>query len=282
MDELVERVSAALAAEYSGAPNGRVRDLPDRRAIRWYTTTGLVDRPLGMRGRTALYGRRHLLQLVAVKRRQAQGHTLAAIQAELHGASDAVLAEVARVLRPGGTFAFSVTHPLRWAMPDDAGPGGLAITQSYWDRTPYVEEDEDGTPRYVEHHRTLGDRVRDVVAAGLVLEDLVEPEWPPGHERIWGQWSPLRGRVYGSTAIYVSELHPTHLRATAVGWFFGIGRIGSFLAPTVIGFMLAYGAGAYVLHTFALSFLVAAFALWAIGIETRGKVLEEITAPKTA
>jgi putative MFS transporter len=86
--------------------------------------------------------------------------------------------------------------------------------------------------------------------------------------------------VYGSTAIYVSELHPTHLRATAVGWFFGIGRIGSFLAPTVVGFMLAYGAGAYVLHTFALSFLIAAFALWAIGIETRGKALEEITQPK--
>src|SRR4051812_45641473 len=97
MDELVERVSAALAAEYAGAPNGRVRDLPDRRAIRWYTTTGLVDRPLGMRGRTALYGPRHLLQLVAVKRRQAEGHTLAAIQAELNGASDSVLADVARV-----------------------------------------------------------------------------------------------------------------------------------------------------------------------------------------
>src|SRR4029453_12857315 len=97
MDELVERGGRALSAEDPGAPNGRVRDLPDRRAIRWYTTTGLVDRPLGMRGRTALYGRRHLLQLVAVKRRQAQGQTLAAIQAELHGASDAVLADVARV-----------------------------------------------------------------------------------------------------------------------------------------------------------------------------------------
>ena len=83
--------------------------------------------------------------------------------------------------------------------------------------------------------------------------------------------------VYGATGIYVSELHPTHLRATAVGWFFGIGRIGSFLAPTVVGFMLAYGAGAYVLHTFALSFLIASFALLAIGIETRGKALEEIT-----
>jgi MerR-like DNA binding protein len=97
MDELVERVQRALAEEYPGAPNGRVRDLPDRRVIRWYTTTGLVDRPSGLRGRTALYGPRHLLQIVAVKRRQAQGHSLAAIQAELAGAPDEHLAEVARV-----------------------------------------------------------------------------------------------------------------------------------------------------------------------------------------
>jgi MFS transporter, putative metabolite:H+ symporter len=88
--------------------------------------------------------------------------------------------------------------------------------------------------------------------------------------------------VYGATGIYVSELHPTHLRATAVGWFFGIGRIGSFLAPTVVGLMLAYGAGAYVLHTFALAYLVAAFALLAVGIETKGRVLEEITQAKFA
>jgi putative MFS transporter len=86
--------------------------------------------------------------------------------------------------------------------------------------------------------------------------------------------------VYGSTGIYVSELHPTHLRATAVGWFFGIGRIGSFLAPTVVGFMLAYGAGHYVLHTFALAYLISSFALLAIGIETKGRVLEEITQAK--
>src|SRR3954470_19396454 len=99
MDELVERAHRALAAEYSGAPNGRVRDLPDRRAVRWYTTTGLVDRPLGMRGRTALYGPRRLLQLVAVKRRQADGHTLAQIQGELAGAADETLTAVARVPR---------------------------------------------------------------------------------------------------------------------------------------------------------------------------------------
>ena len=84
--------------------------------------------------------------------------------------------------------------------------------------------------------------------------------------------------VYGSTGIYVSELHPTHMRATAVGWFFGIGRIGSFLAPAVVGFMLHWGAGAYVLHTFALTFLIASIALWFVGVETKGKTLEEITA----
>jgi putative MFS transporter len=89
--------------------------------------------------------------------------------------------------------------------------------------------------------------------------------------------------VYGSNGIYVSELYPTHLRATAVGWFFGIGRIGSFLAPAVVGLMLHYGAGAYVLHTFALTFLIAAIALWFVGIETKGKALEQITAePKPA
>jgi putative MFS transporter len=83
--------------------------------------------------------------------------------------------------------------------------------------------------------------------------------------------------VYGSTGIYVSELHPTHMRATAVGWFFGIGRIGSFLAPAVVGFMLHWDAGAYVLHTFALTFLIASIALWFVGVETKGRTLEEIT-----
>ena len=88
--------------------------------------------------------------------------------------------------------------------------------------------------------------------------------------------------VYGSTGVYVGELHPTHIRATAVGWFFGIGRIGSFLVPTVVGLMVAYGWGKYTLYMFALSFLIASVALILIGIETKGRVLEEITQAKPA
>jgi hypothetical protein len=107
------------------------------------------------------------------------------------------------VLRPGGRWVFSVTHPFRWVFPDDPGPGGLTATTSYFDRTPYVELDGAGRPLYAEHHRTLGDRVREIVAAGLVLVDLLEPEWPPGHRREWGQWSPLRGRLFPGTAVFV-------------------------------------------------------------------------------
>jgi putative MFS transporter len=83
--------------------------------------------------------------------------------------------------------------------------------------------------------------------------------------------------VYGPSTVYAAELYPTHLRATAVGWYFGIGRIGSFLAPTVVGFMLAQGLGQYVLHTFALTYFIAAIAIWRVGIETKGLPLEKIT-----
>ncbi|WP_149360863.1 class I SAM-dependent methyltransferase [Lolliginicoccus suaedae] len=116
-----------------------------------------------------------------------------------------VMREVARVLRPGAPWVFSINHPMRWMFPDDPGPRGLTVVSSYFDRSPYVEVDRNGIPAYVEHHRTMGDRVREIVAAGLVLEDVIEPEWPEWLDREWGQWSPLRGWHFPGTAIFCTR-----------------------------------------------------------------------------
>lgn len=126
IDELVSRVAAALGDGYPGAPNGRVRDVPDARAVRWYATIGLVDKPAAMRGRTALYGERHLLQLVAVKRRQAGGRSIAEIQAELAGASDATLRAIAALPAQSPAAGPAPRAARFWAERPTPAPSGPA------------------------------------------------------------------------------------------------------------------------------------------------------------
>lgn len=126
--ELAEHAALALRASSDGAPgvNGRVRDVPGERLIRWYTTIGLVDPPLTRRGRIAQYGRRHLLQLVAVKRLQAAGHSIAQIQTALAGATDRML-ETAAGLAPASGAA------------SDAAPGTAS-------GAPWMPDAASGTP----------------------------------------------------------------------------------------------------------------------------------------
>jgi DNA-binding transcriptional MerR regulator len=88
--ELRQRVEQALAGDDAPA-NRQVRAVPDERSIRYYTTLGLLDRP-SLRGRTALYGPRHLAQLITIKRWQAEGRSLADIQQQLPTLDDAGLA----------------------------------------------------------------------------------------------------------------------------------------------------------------------------------------------
>jgi len=96
--ELTAEVAAQLARNYQATDNRQVRAIPDERSVRYYTTLGLVDRPAAMRGRTALYGRRHLAQLVAIKRLQSLGKPLGEIQQLLPALDDATLSRVSGVV----------------------------------------------------------------------------------------------------------------------------------------------------------------------------------------
>jgi DNA-binding transcriptional MerR regulator len=113
IEELQDAVLGALSVGYEGQVNGQIRDVPDLRAIRYYTTLGLIDRPASMRGRTALYGRKHLLQLVAIKRLQARGLSLQEVQRQLAGTPMESLRRIARLPRevrefPESTFKENV------------------------------------------------------------------------------------------------------------------------------------------------------------------------------
>ncbi|MDQ1427706.1 MAG: hypothetical protein QOK39_1182 [Acidimicrobiaceae bacterium] len=114
LDELVVAVAARLAAAgLDRQDNGQVSAFPDRRTLRYYTTIGLMDRPDTVRHRQAIYGERHVTQAVAVKRLQASGLPLAAIQARLAGlpsaAVDAIASAHAEVSGTGSSGATAGT-----------------------------------------------------------------------------------------------------------------------------------------------------------------------------
>jgi DNA-binding transcriptional MerR regulator len=184
LDELGDRVAEALRVGYAGVPSGRVRDVPDARTIRYYTTLGLLDRPR-LRGRTAQYGPRHLRQLVAIKRLQAHGLSLAEIQRRLIGQSDGALE---RLARPTADASAPGEPPERRARDFwRAAPGEAPAPQAPPPQTIRLAE---GVALVVEARRPLEDADRRVVRLAtaplleiLRLHNLIGPDSSEGGPR---------------------------------------------------------------------------------------------------
>jgi DNA-binding transcriptional MerR regulator len=104
IDELVLQVQQRLRqlGLEDDAPDGRVSPLPDARTVRYYTTLGLMDRPQIV-DREARYTERHVRQLAAIKRLQAEGVRLADVQRQLYGRSDAELQQLLATARRRGS-----------------------------------------------------------------------------------------------------------------------------------------------------------------------------------
>ena len=61
------------------------------------------------------------------------------------------------------------------------------------------------------------------------------------------------------------------------GWAAGVGRIGGMAAPLVVGMMIEAGRDMHtVFYMFASVFIIIAVAVFALGVETKQKNLENI------
>ena len=87
LDELAELSNALLPHYLPLDRSSRTGDEVNPRLIRHYTTQGLLDPPL-REGRGARYSRRHLLQLLTLRRLMTGGHSAQALQSLLKSQSD--------------------------------------------------------------------------------------------------------------------------------------------------------------------------------------------------
>ncbi len=67
LDELLDIANHLINLVVPKQPSDRVAETLNERTLRYYITEGLIDRPLGREGTAALYGYRHLLQILTIK-----------------------------------------------------------------------------------------------------------------------------------------------------------------------------------------------------------------------
>jgi SAM-dependent methyltransferase len=97
---------------------------------------------------------------------------------------DGVLAEVGRVLRPGGRFLFFLNHPLLQA-PGSGWIDDHILDEQYWRIGPYLVEDSsleevDKGVWLPFIHRPLSRYVNGLAQSGLLVTRMEEPAPPPG------------------------------------------------------------------------------------------------------
>lgn len=170
LEQLGERVKDALATGYVPPGSARVRAVPDARTIRYYSTLGIVDRP-ELQGRTALYGERHLLQLVAIKRLQADGLALTQVQERLGGLDTEGLRELARVevdalVKPVASPSSSVEK----TAPEADAPRGR---RDFWRQVPVVAPEPTSTSSVTEEDDAASHSAPQVLARGRAMDHIV-------------------------------------------------------------------------------------------------------------
>ena len=163
IDDLVHLAAEIVPQIVAGQSKHKVTEVPDARTIRYYIQEGLVDRPGGSAGPAAVYGYRHLLQIVAIKALQSEFVPIREIKRSIGSLSqkklEARLEEWAarrpREASPLDALQEQVWSPAWPAMargaegsPEVSAPGQRAAARQYLLglRSRRAEEDRDQPP----------------------------------------------------------------------------------------------------------------------------------------
>lgn len=88
--------------------------------------------------------------------------------------------------------------------------------------------------------------------------------------------------TYAGVYAYTPELFPTEVRATGMGTASSIGRIGAIVSPTLVGWLYPNFGFAGVFGTTTVVLLIGAASVIVMGIHTKNRSLEDITAEELA
>ena len=86
---------------------------------------------------------------------------------------------------------------------------------------------------------------------------------------MFGMWSCLYA--------YTPELYPTRARATGAGFASAFGRIGAILGPMIVPVLVQAGGTPVAFQVGAGGFIIAAVLVLTLGVETRGRILENVS-----
>ena len=84
-----------------------------------------------------------------------------------------------------------------------------------------------------------------------------------------------------SAAPYTTEVYPLHIRGMGTSAAMGIGRCFGAIGPSIIGFFMQAGHPGWIWIVLGCSYLTATSATVLLGVETRGRNLEQLTKAAT-
>jgi DNA-binding transcriptional MerR regulator len=95
--ELADEAARLLDQFVPRQDRGSVSEVPDERMVRYYSSEGLIASPEGKQGSAAVYGYAHLLQLLAVKKLQADHLSIKNIRELVEGKAERDLEQILNI-----------------------------------------------------------------------------------------------------------------------------------------------------------------------------------------